>query len=77
MLVKLGLWDMMFPWRETPNIIYVDENSIEYTKINITEDMFYEDGAYYYISDGSGGVQWKYIGIDVFFCNILWCDDVF
>lgn len=42
-------------FRETPNIIYVDENSIEYTKINITEDMFYEDGAYYYISDGSGG----------------------
>lgn len=42
-------------FRETPNIIYIDENSIEYTKINITEDMFYEDGAYYYISDGSGG----------------------
>lgn len=42
-------------FRETPNIIYVDENSIEYTKINITEDMFYEDGAYYYINDGSGG----------------------
>ena len=42
-------------FRETPNIIYVDENSVKYTKINITEDMFYEDGAYYYISDGSGG----------------------
>lgn len=42
-------------FRETPNIIYIDENSIEYTKINITEDMFYEDGAYYYINDGSGG----------------------
>ena len=42
-------------FRETPNIIYIDENSIEYTKINITEDMFYEDGAYYYIHDGSGG----------------------
>lgn len=42
-------------FRETPNIIYVDENSVKYTKINITEDMFYEDGAYYYISNGSGG----------------------
>lgn len=42
-------------FRETPNIIYVDEDSIEYTKTNITEDMFYEDGAYYYISNGNGG----------------------
>lgn len=42
-------------FRETPNIIYVDEDSVEYTKTNITEDMFYEDGAYYYISDGNGG----------------------
>lgn len=40
-------------FRETPNIIYVDEDSIEYTKIKITEDMFYEDGSYYYTKDNN------------------------
>lgn len=40
-------------FRETPNIIYVDEDSIEYTEIKITEEMFFEDGAYYYTKDDS------------------------
>lgn len=42
-------------FRETPNIIYIEEDSIEYTKINITQDMFYEDGAYYYTKNAAGG----------------------
>lgn len=61
-------------FRETPNVIYVEEGSITYTPINITEDMFNEDDVYYYTKNASGSydlalsynpnVQYYYSSLD-------------
>lgn len=44
-------------FRETPNIIFVEEDDIKYTPVKITESMFYEDGAYYYTKNALDGYQ--------------------